>query len=185
MNKKYRTAIYRARLNKQRVKQKLLTFLATLVVIVIQGCSSSTVYQKEPPTFSTITDRNLQTRQIKLLAMYQQWQGTPYRLGGTSITGVDCSAFVQHAYQAITPYKLPRTTKSQVLLGTAVNKQPLVTGDLVFFKINGKTRHVGVYLNDKQFLHASTSQGVTMSKLTNNYWRRHYWQTRRILSSAK
>lgn len=168
-------------LAKPRVKKHLITLLVISVSIVIQGCTSSPFYQKESPNFSSITDRNLQDRQTKLLAIYQQWQGTPYRLGGNSLAGVDCSAFVQHAYQVISPYRLPRTTKSQVLLGTAVNKQPMITGDLVFFKIKGQTRHVGIYINDKQFLHASTSQGVTISSLTNSYWKKHYWQTRRIL----
>jgi len=172
-------------LNKHLAKNKLITLLVILLFNFIQGCTSSTYYEKEQPNFTPITNSKLQARQTKLLAMYQQWRGTPYRLGGNSATGVDCSAFVQHAYQAISPYKLPRTTRSQVLLGTAVNKQPMVTGDLVFFRINGKTRHVGIYINDQQFLHASTSKGVTISNLANSYWRRYYWQTRRILSNAK
>lgn len=172
-------------LNKLLAKNKLITLLVIFLFNFIQGCTSSSNYEKTPPNFTPITNSYLQARQTKLLAMYQQWQGTPYRLGGNSAAGVDCSAFVQHVYQAISPYKLPRTTRSQVLLGTAVNKQPMVTGDLVFFKINGKTRHVGIYINDQQFLHASTSRGVTISTLTNSYWRRHYWQTRRLLSNTK
>ncbi len=171
--------------NKQTLKNKLMIVLLIYLFSFIQGCSTPTYYEKKQPNLTPNPNSTLQARQTKLLTMFELWQGTPYRLGGNSLAGVDCSAFVQHAYQSISSYPLPRTTKSQVQHGDAVSQQQMVTGDLVFFKINGKTRHVGIYVNDKQFLHASTSQGVTISDLTDGYWRRHYWQSRRILSLPK
>ncbi|WP_245560611.1 NlpC/P60 family protein [Colwellia piezophila] len=130
-----------------------------------------------------VLNSNLQARNAKLLVLYKQWQGTPYRLGGNSTKGIDCSAFVQQVYLAGFDIKLPRTTKSQSSFGQAV-KQHGVIGDLIFFRTNARTRHVGIYINNNQFLHASTSKGVIISELNNIYWRKHYWQTRRVLPES-
>ena len=76
--------------------------------------------------------------------------------------------------------ELPRDTRSQVHEGTRVSKQDLVEGDLVFFKINRRLNHVGIYVGNGEFIHASTRAGVTRSKLDNSYWRSKFWQARRI-----
>lgn len=184
MHKRYVLLFTHWPTNKCLKNRYLALFLVIIFVNLIQGCTSTGYSKKNKINEKPITDSNLQARKTKLLAIYQIWQDTPYRLGGNSITGVDCSAFVRHAYQEISSYKLPRTTQYQVLLGKSVNQQQMVVGDLVFFKTNAKTRHVGIYIDDEQFLHASTSKGVTISKLTNNYWQRHYWKTRRLLSQT-
>lgn len=111
---------------------------------------------------------------------YQIWKGTPYRYGGTSRTGIDCSAFVQQLYQTVYQVPLPRTTHQQKDWGQRV-KGSLRMGDLVLFKIPGKSNHVGVYLEKNTFVHASNSRGVTISSLSNPYWRQHYWQARRSI----
>lgn len=115
---------------------------------------------------------------------YKQWKGVPYAYGGRSQDGVDCSSFVQHTYDAVESYELPRTTVQQARLGMSVNRSNLETGDLVFFKTGGGSHHVGVYLGQRRFMHASSSQGVTISRLDNSYWRRHYWQSRRIIADT-
>jgi probable lipoprotein NlpC len=111
-----------------------------------------------------------------LALLYQQhadWHGTPYRLGGTSRNGIDCSAFVQITYRDLFGIDLPRTAREQVSVGQRVSRRSLQTGDLVFFRRGG---HVGIYLQNDQFLHASTSQGVKISNMNNQYWSRHYWR---------
>ncbi|MFO6422252.1 NlpC/P60 family protein [Motilimonas sp. KMU-193] len=115
-----------------------------------------------------------------LLDHYEQWQGVPYRLGGTSTKGVDCSGYVQRVYQDSFDAILPRTTTQQAQLGRQIKRSELTTGDLVFFRISRRTQHVGVYLKDGQFLHASTSKGVIISQLDNPYWKKRYWMSRRI-----
>lgn len=111
-----------------------------------------------------------------LALLYQQhanWQGTPYRLGGVNRDGIDCSAFVQITYRELFGIDLPRTTQDQFNIGQRISRRSLQTGDLVFFR-NG--RHVGIYLENDQFLHASTSRGVKISNMNNQYWSRHYWR---------
>ena len=116
-----------------------------------------------------------------LLAQHERWVGTPYRLGGTSRGGVDCSALVQNVFEETFQLSLPRTTGEQVSQGRPVARDELAPGDLVFFRPPGTYRHVGIYVGEGRFLHASSSRGVMISKLDNSYWRRHYWQARRAL----
>ena len=111
-----------------------------------------------------------------------RWQGTPYRLGGNNKKGIDCSALVQHIYRDSFNIHLPRTTKTQVKKGLLVYRHQLQIGDLVFFKTGRDTRHVGIYIGNNQFIHASTSKGVITSSLDNIYWKPKYWQAKRILN---
>jgi probable lipoprotein NlpC len=97
-----------------------------------------------------------------------------------SKAGVDCSGFVFLTYRDRLGVELPRTTLHQLKTGSLVEPNELLAGDLVFFLTDGKTRHVGIYLNDDQFVHASKSKGVVVSSLSNNYWRETFWQARRI-----
>lgn len=112
---------------------------------------------------------------------HARWRGTPYRYGGRSRSGVDCSGFVQLTYTERLERSLPRTTRQQVRRGEAVAMSELQPGDLVFFRTGGGKLHVGIYLERGRFLHASSSRGVTVSALGNPYWSRHYWQARRVL----
>ena len=112
----------------------------------------------------------------------REWKGTRYRLGGTSKSGVDCSGFMQITFRDLFGIDLPRTTTEQAKEGTRVSKSEIKTGDLVFFKTgrgpNGK--HVGVYVKNGQFLHASTKGGVIYSDLDSPYWSKTFWQARRL-----
>lgn len=108
------------------------------------------------------------------------WRGVPYRLGGASRRGIDCSAFVMLTYRDLFGLALPRVTAAQAWLGHAVAREALRPGDLVFFKTGWKQRHVGIYIGDGRFLHASSSVGVTVSSLRNPYWAGHYWRARRL-----
>ncbi len=75
---------------------------------------------------------------------------------------------------------LPRSTEFQAELGKSIDKDQLRPGDLVFFKTGRTDRHVGVYLEDGMFLHASTSQGVIISGLDESYWKSAYWKAKRL-----
>ncbi|MGJ8515274.1 NlpC/P60 family protein [Carnimonas bestiolae] len=120
-----------------------------------------------------------------LMKQYAQWQGTRYRLGGVSHRGIDCSALMQHIFRDGFDHDLPRTTASQVLEGDRVLKSHLRPGDLVFFRPYRGDRHVGVYVGNGSFMHASTSRGVMISRLDNVYWARHYWTARRALDDSQ
>ncbi|GED44551.1 hypothetical protein HME01_04030 [Vreelandella aquamarina] len=130
--------------------------------------------------------RNLQTppptvvRQA-LLEQHQRWAGTPYRIGGTTDRGIDCSALVRNVFRDTFDVELPRSTQDQVHEGRPIDRQELQAGDLVFFRPPGRYNHVGIYVGNGYFLHASTSKGVIISSLDNSYWQRYYWQSRRAL----
>lgn len=119
-----------------------------------------------------------------LMEQHDSWSGTPYRLGGTTQSGVDCSALVQNVYRDTFDISLPRTTRGLVNKGHAIKRRNLRAGDLVFFRPPG-SRHVGIYVGDGHFLHASTSRGVIISELDNTYWQRYYWQSRRTLEGPQ
>lgn len=155
--------------------------LKTVVMVsllLISGCASQQeqVNQQETSNWQQAE----QWPDTSLFNVYQQWQGVPYQLGGNGRNGIDCSAFVQIAFRDVWQHHLPRTTWLQSQQGKAVAYRDAQYGDLVFFKTSSSTRHVGVYLGDKSFVHASTSQGVTISRLDNPYWAARFWQIRRI-----
>ena len=117
-----------------------------------------------------------------LYAQYDQWKAVKYRAGGLSKDGVDCSGFVYLTYDARFGIKLPRSTDEQVNTGTTIDQRDLTAGDLVFFKTGKSIRHVGIYIEDGKFMHASTEKGVMISKLDDLYWARTYWKSVRIKS---
>ena len=119
-------------------------------------------------------------RQVQIEQFFQKWQGTQYGYGGTGQQGIDCSALMVEAYSDIYSIQLPRTTESQAKLGKRTKQKKLLAGDLIFFKTGFTRRHVGIYLNDGIFVHASESGGVMKSSLESGYWADHYWKARRI-----
>jgi len=111
---------------------------------------------------------------------FQQWRGTPYRLGGTDERGIDCSALVREIFSKGLQIDLPRSSGEQLREGEPINKAELKIGDLVFFNSGRTGRHVGIYLGDNRFVHASSLLGVTISSLEENYWKKRYITARRI-----
>lgn len=118
----------------------------------------------------------------KLIATAKQYIGVPYVWGGTSPSGFDCSGFTYYVFKqhGIT---LNRNSASQYVHGSYVSKSNLQPGDLVFFANTYREgiSHVGIYIGDGKFIHASSSQGVTISLLSNSYWASHYYGARRVL----
>lgn len=119
-----------------------------------------------------------EAKATQLNKIYRQWAGTRYRLGGTDRRGIDCSAFMQEIFNQAYGISLPRSTSEQKEIGRKINKNDLKQGDLVFFR---KNNHVGIYLGNGKFMHASSSQGVTISSMDEQYWARTYTQSRRVL----
>ena len=114
--------------------------------------------------------------------------GTKYKYGGTSVkTGFDCSGFVGHIFKKM-GYELDRRSADIATQGTKVAKDSLIPGDLVFFDTsgsnNGGITHVGIYVGDGQFAHASTSKGVRYDSLDSSYYKPRYVTARRILADT-
>jgi cell wall-associated NlpC family hydrolase len=107
--------------------------------------------------------------------------GVPYVFGGTSTSGFDCSGFVQHVF-ALLGIGLPRTADAQYDAGHPAVGGPR-PGDLVFFDTYGGVSHVGIYLGGGQFVHASSSHGVMVSRLSESYWASRYVGAKRLIAT--
>lgn len=106
-----------------------------------------------------------------LYKFIDHWYGTPYKYGGLSTSGVDCSGFVNSLYNQVYYKPIPRTTKEIADKSKSVSKNSMEEGDIVIFDIEGKKHsHVGVYLQNGHFVHASSSKGVIISNLNNPYF---------------
>jgi lipoprotein Spr len=113
---------------------------------------------------------------------YASWKGVRYRLGGDTKRGIDCSAFVQRTFREQFGLDLPRSTSEQQGTGKEISRSRLRPGDLVLFRAGSTGRHVGIYLGNDNFVHASTSSGVMISSLNEDYWKKRYREARRVLS---
>jgi lipoprotein Spr len=120
----------------------------------------------------------------KIMDQYADWKGVRYRLGGESKRGIDCSAFVQRTFREQFGMDLPRSTYEQEDMGKQIQRAKLRPGDLVLFRAGSTGRHVGIYLGNDKFVHASTSSGVTISSLSDNYWDKRYREGRRLLGKS-
>lgn len=115
-----------------------------------------------------------EVRNEKMFEFIDDWYGTPYRLGGTTKKGIDCSAFTQFLFAGVYGLSIPRTAREQYKLTIRISRTELKEGDLVFFNTRGGISHVGVYLQNNKFVHASTSGGVTISDVFDPYWVRKF-----------
>lgn len=111
---------------------------------------------------------------IPLLKNLEKWMGTRYRLGGTSPKGIDCSALTGTLMMAAYGFLVPRTAREQYKATSHLKKDELEQGDLVFFNTHGGVSHVGLYLNNNYFVHASSSNGVIISSLDDVYYAKRF-----------
>ena len=124
-----------------------------------------------------------EVRNKKMFEFIDDWYGAPYRLGGTTKKGVDCSAFTQFLFAGVYGLSIPRTAREQYGLTSRVSRTELKEGDLIFFNTRGTISHVGVYLQNNKFVHASTSGGVMISDIFEDYWARKFVGVGRLKSS--
>ena len=148
-------------------------FLAAL--LLLGGCGGM------PPEATTPLGGNSDPA---LDAHFAHWAGTPYSYGGSSPAGVDCSGFVQASFAYVYGVQLPRTTHEQRRSGRDISPEQLQAGDLVFFSIEDRDSHVGIYLGDGQFMHASSRRGVVRDRLGTRYWWPRLSATVRVLSQS-
>ena len=154
-----------------------------LVITALVGCSS--VPERGAPKVVYVPGAKVDLDNSALVkenlyAHYNQWKNTKYQIGGLSRNGIDCSGFVYMTFKTRLGMVLPRSTEFQAEVGASVDKNQLRAGDLVFFRTGRTDRHVGVYLENGRFLHASTRQGVIISRLDENYWKSAYWKAKRL-----
>ena len=125
------------------------------------------------------------TSNMKLFHFVYDWIGTPYRFGGSSRRGIDCSAFTKELYSQVFNMDIERSSRDIFSMVSPVRRDDLKEGDLVFFKIHSRRiSHVGIYLGNNRFAHAS-SRGVAISSLDDAYYNRYFYRGGRMLESLK
>lgn len=120
---------------------------------------------------------NVEVESLTNLTLYKEvekWLGTRYRYGGATEKGIDCSAYSGTLAHNVFGLVLPRTARDQYASCIKLDREELQQGDLVFFNTRGGISHVGMYLGNGYFTHASTSIGVTISNLSETYWSRKF-----------
>ena len=160
-----------------------LTFL-----LLLPGCSTRGLKHQQNNHYTqgqeealvSHNDANTSVKQL-LYQQYEKWHFTPYSYGGTTLSGVDCSALVQSVFRDAFGVELPRTTLQQLYVGYRISKSRLQAGDIVFFKTGYNVRHAGIYIENGNFMHASSTYGVKLSNINKSYWKSRYMQSRRVL----
>jgi len=116
-----------------------------------------------------------------LLKCLTEWMGVPYKYGGFSKQGTDCSGMVMSVFEEVYNIKLYRSSAGQIKNVKEIHKNELKTGDLVFFKINNDSvSHVGIYLGENKFIHATTKNGVMVDDLDEDYYKKYYFTSGRV-----
>ena len=147
----------------------LLPMLLTVVMALSYGCAHDAPHDNSPAPGEIAVKQALTMK------------GKPYRYGGSTPRGFDCSGLVQYSY-AHAGVRLPHGTNALRQQSRSISKRELQLGDLLFFNQEGKkSSHVALYLGNDSFIHApSTSKNVHISQFSNPYWRTHFSEARRV-----
>jgi hypothetical protein len=126
--------------------------------------------------------KDYQVPPARLKRIVDTYLGTRYKSGGMSRSGLDCSGFVCLVFKELNGAKLPRSSGQQWKLGTSVSSETALPGDFIFFRggLFGMINHVGIFMGEKSFIHASTSSGVIYSTLGDEYYKKHFAGIRRV-----
>ncbi len=161
-------------LNHNQGYVRILFYQIMITSIILLSCSTAVTRRR---TGSYSTDRTQLQHHAK------SFLGTPYLYGGADRSGMDCSGLVVRIYQDIYGLNLPHSTEALNKRGTTVFLRSAEIGDLVFFRENRRSppSHVGIYMGQDTFIHVSSSQGVILSSLENDYYRIRFYEIRRII----
>lgn len=173
---------------------RLILYIFALMLFMVQACKTRyPVYEKPPVVkeneksdfykdYSKKLGVNLQgTENKKLIISMAEWLGVPYKYGGESRQGTDCSGMVMTIYKEVYNKDLFRSSNEQVKNVKLIKREELTTGDLVFFKISGnKVSHVGIYIGENKFIHSTTQSGVVISSLEEPYYKKSFFSGGRV-----
>lgn len=166
-------------IEKPSVKTEIKTNPATVEKVRVPEVESASAVQFK---FAVLLNTEVEALpSVNLLQSVDEWYGVRYRMGGTTKRGVDCSGFSSAVYLATYGYVLPRVSREQYRVSRKISTTELKEGDLVFFNTRGNgVSHVGVYLGNNKFVHASVSQGVVVSDLFDTYYLQRFVGAGRI-----
>jgi hypothetical protein len=151
-----------------------------LSIICLPACRShrnkSIVSQREIHKYEEKLGISLpETSNIEFIKVIVPWLGSPYKYGGNSINGTDCSGFVSSIYSSFFKIELDRTSLLIYQNARKINKSEVKEGDLVFFKTDGKkVSHVGITITPNHFIHASSKKGVVVNSLNEPYYSKNF-----------
>lgn len=171
-----------------------MRYCTIILILFLTSCASGIGYggsSYKPKTYTSsqdlyedlIAEMNYNDKQKKLISFGRNFLGSRYTFGGSSPSeGFDCSGFTQYIYSKSLAVALPRTTKAQSRVGRPISWDRLEPGDLVFFDLSGRLSHVGVYLGNGKFFHASTSEKkLIIADMRKKYFANRFNSARRVL----
>jgi len=170
--------------------QKNLLIAAAASLLVLTACGSKPRFAPEPvpeqrretPPEQATQKSESRIDRDKMGRIIDSFLGTPYEYGGESKSGMDCSDLVRQVYRQYAGFDLPHDTKKLYQLVKQVDREDLVYGDLVFFSDGWfSVSHVGIYVGDGKFVHASETSGVLVSSLNEGPFRNKYRGARRVI----
>ena len=165
------------------MKKSVIKALSNIIILTL--IFSSCGINKANKNFYTVYSKKLGVKlegkeDKKLIKSMAEWKGTPYRYGGTTKRGTDCSGFVSTIYKEVYNKKLHRSSRDMIKDVRKIRKSRLETGDLIFFKTRGrKISHVGIYIADNKFIHAA-SKGVVVNDLDQSYYKKTYYKAGKV-----
>jgi cell wall-associated NlpC family hydrolase len=165
------------------MKPMLLRGVIGVVAAVVVGCAGAPPPKPAVAIPVTHTPQATTPAQTQVITVAQSLLGTPYRYGGSTPKGFDCSGFISYVYREAAGINLPRETQGLTQIGRSIETTDLRPADIVYFKIEQQRQlHAGIYLGDGRFIHApSTSGQVNIQRLDLDYWNTRYQGARRVL----
>lgn len=156
-----------------------------VILILFIGCAANPRYRtggyETQPEIKRLDNAPTTSENLRLGEILQSYLGKPYKGKSKYEEGLDCSHFTSSVFRKFNRIELPRTAADQFKAGVEVHFNHLRYGDLVFYKTTRKAiSHVGIYVGNRRFIHASSSKGVIISGMDEKYWSERYVGARRV-----
>jgi cell wall-associated NlpC family hydrolase len=164
--------------------------LLILALTLLAGCTPSPRFVKQNSTPSeqhqTFSANMTTNAYLELGIILERYLGRPYTGKYSRDSGLDCSGFTQAVFREYLHHDFPRTVADQYREGTDLRRGRLQFGDLVFFETeHGNVSHVGIYVDDDRFIHSSSTDGVVITDMADEYWGKRYVGARRVIGGAE
>lgn len=163
--------------------KKIILILASLFITHFFTACNAMLYNISQKSYTQSNHNASKNISSELLSIQKKWQNTPYRLGGVSVDGADCSGFIQSVFKEHFHTTIPRTTITQMQNGKKIARNELESGDILFFKTGRGPHglHTGIYVDKDEFIHLSTKGGVKKASFNSSYWKPKFIGARRYI----